>query len=223
MPGYKDHKTVTFVTSVLTAGAVFVGYQITYRVGEKLELLPPGAVDEKLPNTLFVMGLVTAGVMFGGTLNSPDLDTPSTPYNHWGIFRFIWLPYQIMIKHRSPFSHWPVLASVFKLTYLFVMLNLVIDALILMANLWFIAIGDSFRVAVTIWQVAAFLFQPLRYPVVWVFIVGDVIGETSHIITDWLDGRRRMRYWNNTVPTLSDGEVDTPYNNRDRYGSRGQQ
>lgn len=218
MPGYKDHKRVTGIASILTAGGVFVGYQITYRLGEKFEMLPPGSVDEKLPNTLFVMVLVAAGVMFGGTLNSPDLDTPSTPYNHWGVFRFIWLPYQIIIKHRSPFSHWPVLASVFKLTYLFVMLNLIIDVLILMANLWFIAIGDSFRIAVTVWQVAAFLFQPLRYPVVWVFIVGDVIGEASHIITDWLDGRRRMRYWDDTVPTLSDGEVDTPHDHNNRYG-----
>ena len=218
MPGYKTHQQVTTIASVVVAGGIFVGYQITYRVGEHFDLLQPGAVDENLPNTLFVMAVVAMGVYFGGTLNSPDLDIPSTPYNHWGMLRFIWLPYQIMIKHRSPFSHWPVLASVFKLAYLYVILNVIVDVLILMANLWFIAIGDSFRIAVTVWQVATFLFQPLRYPIVWVFIVGDVIGETSHIITDWLDGRRRIMYWDSAVPPLSDGEVDSPHNQRNRYG-----
>ena len=219
MPGYADHKRVTAITSVLVAGGMFVGYQVVYRGLEYFEAIPAGSVEEHLPNTLLVMGLVSLGVLFGGTLGSPDLDIPSTPYNHWGVFRYVWLPYQIMIKHRSPFSHWPVLATVFKLVYLYLMLNIIANVLILMANGWFYAVGQTLRIGISIGDVAVFFFQPLRYPIVWIFLVGDVIGEASHIITDYLDGRRRVRYFDDAVPPLAEGETeDTPYDRRHRYG-----
>ena len=62
--------------------------------------------------------LITAGTLAGGLLLSPDLDTKSRPFYRWGIFRFIWLPYQWTAKHRSQLSHGLFFASWFRLLYL---------------------------------------------------------------------------------------------------------
>jgi uncharacterized metal-binding protein len=59
----------------------------------------------------------------GGYWLSPDLDIKSRPFLRWGILRFIWLPYQRFIPHRSPLSHAPVLGSVIRLLYLVVFLS----------------------------------------------------------------------------------------------------
>lgn len=56
---------------------------------------------------------VFAGLMFSG-----DLDVKSVQYKRWGWFRWIWIPYQKGVSHRSPLSHGPVLGVIARLTYL---------------------------------------------------------------------------------------------------------
>ncbi len=69
------------------------------------------------------VGVIAAASHFlGGYWLSPDLDIKSAPFLRWGILRFIWLPYQRFIPHRSPLSHAPVLGSVIRLLYLAVCL-----------------------------------------------------------------------------------------------------
>ncbi len=69
------------------------------------------------------IGVIAAASHFlGGYWLSPDLDIKSAPFLRWGILRFIWLPYQRFIPHRSPLSHAPVLGSVIRLVYLAVCL-----------------------------------------------------------------------------------------------------
>lgn len=53
-----------------------------------------------------------AGLMFSG-----DLDVKSVQYKRWGWFKWIWLPYQRLVSHRSPFSHGPVLGALTRLLY----------------------------------------------------------------------------------------------------------
>jgi uncharacterized metal-binding protein len=68
------------------------------------------------------VGVIAAASHFlGGYWLSPDLDIKSRPFLRWGILRFIWLPYQRFIPHRSPLSHAPVLGSVIRLLYLVVL------------------------------------------------------------------------------------------------------
>jgi uncharacterized metal-binding protein len=62
--------------------------------------------------------MAALGIWIGGSLLSPDLDTRSRPYYRWGIFRFIWWPYQWTIRHRSSASHGLLFAPVFRLLYL---------------------------------------------------------------------------------------------------------
>lgn len=61
---------------------------------------------------------ITLGTAIGGLLLSPDLDTRSRPFYRWGVFRFIWWPYQWAIRHRSGLSHGVVFAPFFRCLYL---------------------------------------------------------------------------------------------------------
>ena len=58
------------------------------------------------------LSFVFAGLMFSG-----DLDVKSVQYKRWGWFKWIWLPYQRLVSHRSPLSHGPVLGVLTRLLY----------------------------------------------------------------------------------------------------------
>ena len=49
---------------------------------------------------LFTFLSTISQLMFG-----PDLDTVSYQYKRWGFLKWIWLPYRLIFKHRSRFSH----------------------------------------------------------------------------------------------------------------------
>ena len=68
--------------------------------------------------------LILIGTLAGGLLLSPDLDIRSRPFYRWGVFRFIWWPYQWMIRHRSPLSHGIIIGSWLRLLYLSAVLAL---------------------------------------------------------------------------------------------------
>ena len=54
----------------------------------------------------------------GGLWLSPDLDTRSNPTRRWGPLRLLWWPYRRCLRHRSLFSHSPLLGSAGRLLYL---------------------------------------------------------------------------------------------------------
>ncbi len=65
------------------------------------------------------LGIIAGASHFlGGYWLSPDLDIKSRPFLRWSVLRFIWVPYQRLIPHRSPLSHAPVLGSLLRLAYL---------------------------------------------------------------------------------------------------------
>ena len=75
-----------------------------------------------------VIGLVSGiqcGVLaafafsIGGYWFSPDLDTKSIVLKRWGILKFLWWPYRKLIRHRSIFSHSPIIGTSVRLLYLF--------------------------------------------------------------------------------------------------------
>ena len=64
-------------------------------------------------------GLTGMSAFFiGGFFLSPDLDTTSIPSKRWGLLKSIWLPYKKLIKHRSIFSHGPLIGTSIRLIYL---------------------------------------------------------------------------------------------------------
>ena len=56
--------------------------------------------------------------LLGELLLSPDLDhcSGAVPYRLWGILRWIWIPYQRLVAHRS-WSHWPIVGTAGRLAY----------------------------------------------------------------------------------------------------------
>lgn len=132
--------------------------------------------------------LVTLGTAIGGLLLSPDLDTKSRPFHRWGIFRFIWLPYQWIAPHRSGMSHGLVLAPWFRLLYLSAVLIVFYSVTyLILANLAGLP-GNLPR-----WQIVQFLNEHLNDLVV--IGLGIWLGSIFHVLLDALgSGVQTNRY-----------------------------
>lgn len=62
--------------------------------------------------------LVSGGFLFSGLMFGPDLDIHSCQYKRWGWLRWLWIPYQKSLPHRSCFSHGPVIGTSLRIFYL---------------------------------------------------------------------------------------------------------
>lgn len=59
-----------------------------------------------------------AGLVVSDLFLSPDLDNYySNAKRRWWILKWIWKPYE-GFAHRSPFTHWPILADMIRMAYL---------------------------------------------------------------------------------------------------------
>ncbi|HIK37197.1 MAG: metal-binding protein [Geminocystis sp.] len=58
------------------------------------------------------VAFVFSGLMFG-----PDLDIYSLQFKRWGFLRFIWLPYQKLLRHRSFLSHGILIGTMGRVVY----------------------------------------------------------------------------------------------------------
>ena len=72
-------------------------------------------------------GIIAAtAFLIGGLWLSPDLDTRSNALRRWGQLAFLWWPYRRLIRHRSIWSHGPLIGTAVRLLYLVGWLILVI-------------------------------------------------------------------------------------------------
>lgn len=168
MPSGKTHDQITW-WSVPPVAAV--GWWVTRDLGATL---------------LLSVSFAFAGLMFSG-----DLDLKSVQYKRWGWFRWIWIPYQKMVPHRSPLSHGPVLGLATRLVYI---------------SLWLMVFLLVF------WEIAQYLEQErlvhqshagLQYVLTGIrrhpswgiaALAGLWLGGLSHTLADELGSRvKRMR------------------------------
>ena len=64
-------------------------------------------------------GVITAAAfLVGGLWLSPDLDTRSNALHRWGPLGGIWWPYRRLIRHRSIWSHGPLIGTTTRLSLL---------------------------------------------------------------------------------------------------------
>jgi uncharacterized metal-binding protein len=124
--------------------------------------------------------LVAAGFMLGGLMFGPDLDIYSRQYQRWGWFRWIWLPYQKKLRHRSFFSHGPLIGTTLRVVYFAVVVGIagIIVAIIAekLGNLalnWEV-VGDSVRRNLSIYSQEFFAL-----------FLGLELGAMSHYVSDW--------------------------------------
>lgn len=61
--------------------------------------------------------VVVGATLFGGLMFGPDLDIQSRQYTRWGVFRFVWLPYKMLFRHRSRWSHGIVFGTLIRIIY----------------------------------------------------------------------------------------------------------
>ncbi|MFN6463087.1 MAG: metal-binding protein [Nostoc sp. DedVER02] len=81
--------------------------------------------------------LVAGGFLFGGLMFGPDLDIYSIQFQRWGFLRWIWLPYQKSLRHRSFLSHGPIIGTILRILYLGCLLAiLAIFVLAIAQRLW---------------------------------------------------------------------------------------
>lgn len=126
-------------------------------------------------------GVVAAGFLLGGLALGPDLDIHSVQYKRWGWFRWIWLPYRGSMRHRSRWSHGPIIGTVVRVLYLGVWLGLGGLLVLELLN----GLGQT---QMTWGEVGAGLGRSFRqYGWEWLaLLVGLELGALSHYSSDWL-------------------------------------
>ncbi|MBD2771219.1 metal-binding protein [Iningainema tapete] len=124
--------------------------------------------------------LVSGGFMFGGLMFGPDLDIYSRHFQRWGFLRFIWLPYQKSLHHRSFLSHGPIIGTTLRVLYLACAFGIVLIVVLLVADkLW--NLGLSWRMlGETITQSMMLYSNELL-----ALFLGLEIGAMSHSLSDW--------------------------------------
>lgn len=122
--------------------------------------------------------LVAGGFLFSGLMFGPDLDLHSRPFTRWGLFRWIWIPYQQTLRHRSVFSHGPIIGTVLRVIYL-------AGWLAVLALLVWVAgqlAGWPWNWAETFQKLLQILQQ--HWPECLAFFLGLELGAMSHSLSD---------------------------------------
>lgn len=125
--------------------------------------------------------LIVAGAfLFSGLMFGPDLDLYSIQYKRWGYLRWIWIPYQKAVRHRSIWSHGPIIGTTLRILYLASWLGILGIFLLGIAQLvW--DVGWNWQ---SIIQMAKRSLT--QHTDQWLALyLGLELGAISHIISDW--------------------------------------
>ena len=158
--------------------------------------------------------LVSGGFLFGGLMFGPDLDIYSRQYQRWGWLRWIWLPYQKTLRHRSFLSHGPIIGTMLRVLYLAIWLGTSGMLILKIAQVGW-GVGWS-------WQpIAQFLRASLiHYSAEWIALyLGLELGAVSHIVSDWSGStyrRLRKQGWSGLLPAKTKKRKSTRVIHRSR-------
>ncbi|BAQ60309.1 uncharacterized metal-binding protein [Geminocystis sp. NIES-3708] len=133
--------------------------------------------------------LASLGFLFSGLMFGPDLDIYSIQYQRWGFLKFIWLPYQKTLKHRSFFSHGFIIGTIIRICYLSFILLIFFFLFLAIANLFVFGewhwqkymINTYSIVKNKYWQELLFLF------------IGLELGAMSHYVADYISSLLKKR------------------------------
>ena len=127
------------------------------------------------------MAVLVGSYLVSGLLFSPDLDTRSRPYMRWRWLRFLWIPYQRLVPHRSRISHSVVMGPLIRALYFAVMLFLLGFVLYLLVNMLV-----PFDPTGTLLQFARDTARWMQQHPSTVFyaLVGFILGGATHVLLD---------------------------------------
>jgi uncharacterized metal-binding protein len=163
MPSGKTHDLITFVLAVPAAAAAYY-----------------------FTRDWTITGIVTAGMIFGGLMFGPDLDTQSKQYTRWGPLRFIWWPYKVALAHRSRFSHGILFGTLIRIAYFLIVVSLLLALALFLRNRFFqqspagiFEVQDAFT---RVWEI----FKPIKHEYLIAAFAGLWLGASSHTASDVL-------------------------------------
>jgi uncharacterized metal-binding protein len=129
--------------------------------------------------------LATGAMLFGGFMFGPDLDIQSRQYARWGVFRFLWLPYRGLFRHRSRWSHGIIFGTLIRIIYFTLVLALLGLGGIYLRAMLMNGLAPSFE---DILQAGRAIEAGVRANVgehaVWAGLAGLWWGAASHTLTD---------------------------------------
>lgn len=162
MPSGKTHDAITFLFVAPTFAAAW-------------------KMTESFPLSL----IVTVAFAFGGLMFGPDLDTHSKQYTRWGVFCYLWYPYQAFFKHRSRWSHGLIFGTLLRIVYFMGALTL-LSFMPVFLLAWY-AGGDlpnlmEFTKAWT--SIGEFVRADIGEYAFFSVFVGLWLGAASHTLTD---------------------------------------
>ena len=141
--------------------------------------------------------LVAGAFLFSGLMFGPDLDLHSIQYKRWGLLRWIWIPYQKTLRHRSLLSHGPIVGTTLRVLYLVSWLGILgIFALSIATLVWDVEWN---------WHLLASIKASLtQYSAEWISLyLGLELGAMSHSVSDW-GGSAYKRFnkqgWSSSLP-----------------------
>ncbi len=166
MPSGKTHDAVTVV---LAAPTFLVAWGLT--------------------GSLWLACQATCAMLFGGFMFGPDLDIQSKQYTRWGLFRFLWLPYRAVFRHRSRWSHGILLGTLIRVLYFTgIVALLALCGLFLRAMLVEGGLPDPAAIARS-WRVIELSLRAspvVSHTWVWAVLAGLWWGAATHTLTDVL-------------------------------------
>lgn len=124
--------------------------------------------------------LVAGGYLLGGLMFGPDLDIYSKQYQRWGFLRWIWLPYQKSLRHRSFLSHGPIIGTTLRVMYF--------ACFVALAAILVLAIFEKLGNIALNWRelgeaIAKTLFHYNNE--FFSLFFGLEVGAMSHYLSDW--------------------------------------
>lgn len=161
-------------------------------------ILTPLSLNADLPDNNPTNSLILVGsYLASGLLFSPDLDLKSRPYRRWRMLRFIWIPYQKMVPHRSWISHSLFLGPLLRILYFAVVMSLLTFLVLAIIN----ALTPIDPTGTFVRAASDIRYWIEAHPLVVAYAgVGFILGGASHTVTDsiwsWIKRkiRRAMRF-----------------------------
>lgn len=162
MPSGKTHDTITIILAAPTFAAAW-----------------------GVTGSIALATLATASMLFGGFMFGPDLDIQSRQYTRWGVFRFLWLPYRMIFRHRSRWSHGIIFGTLIRVIYFAgVLALLTCIAVYLRATLTSGAPPGFADFVQTFKAIEASVRQAVGQHAAWALLAGLWWGAASHTLTD---------------------------------------
>ncbi len=125
--------------------------------------------------------IVSGGFLFSGLMLSPDLDLYSRAFKRWGWLRWIWVPYQKAIRHRSIFSHGLIIGTTLRVLYL---------------TSWVMVLAGVGVGVILLFQDVTWSWQEFGQTIVRslfhyraegiALFAGLELGAISHVLSDWI-------------------------------------